>query len=206
MDVHEKQSGVSTDHWKREALRIRQTQDECYGPQDTVTDRGAEVKVLLREQRWRTGSVTRRSIHACYTDKTVTKGFLWTLLVALGLWGSFHVPLLMKGTPASCQSACGCCMHGGMCPMMAAKAHMASGSKCVTGHSRSHSGVSCSCSVSHPTVPLMQASHADLLFNQPRMNLSFKLPLSNRRAGRHFAFLPAPGGRLPDPPPKTFSS
>jgi len=202
MGVHEKQSGVSGDHWERDTIRTRQAQDEKYGPQDAVIHRDAEVKVLLREQGWRTGSVTRRSIHACYTGKTVTKGFFWTLLVALGLWGSFHVPLLMKGTPASCQSACscGCCMHGGMCPMMATKAHTDS------GDSRSRSGFSCSCSLSQPAVPLMQASHADLLFNLPQANLPFELPLTIRRAGEDFISLPAPDSRLPDPPPKAFSS
>jgi hypothetical protein len=60
--------------------------------------------------------------------------------------------------------------------------------------------------VSHPVVPLVQASHADLLFNQPRMNLSFKLPLSNQRVGAAFVLLPSADVLLPDPPPKAFSS
>lgn len=83
---------------------------------------------------------------------------------------------------------------------------MASGSKCISVHSQSQSGVSCSCSVSHPVVPLMQASHADLLFNQPHINLSFELPLSIRRSGRAYVLLPAVDGLLPDPPPRAFSS
>lgn len=153
-------------------------------------------------------SITRWFHLACYTKKIVIRGFFWTLLVAMGLWGSFPVSHLVKGAPASCQSACtcGCCMHGGMCPMVAAKASMEHGSTRASGANRSQSGVSCSCSVSHSTVPLMQSSHADMCFNLPHAGLSFELPLSIRRAGSSFVFLPAVDGLLPDPPPKTFSS
>ena len=90
--------------------------------------------------------------------------------------------------------------------MMASKAHTAASATRESGDSRSHSGVSCSCSVSHPTVPLMQGSHAEMLFNLPQSNLPFELPVATRRVGRHFVFLPAPAERLPDPPPKAFSS
>lgn len=145
---------------------------------------------------------------ACYTRKIVIRGFFGTLLLALGLWGFSHVFLLAQGMPASCQSACtcGCCMHGGMCPMMAAKARMERASRNVSGANQSQSGVSCSCLVSSPLSPIVPVSHADLLFTLPRLNLPFELPLANQRAGRNIAYLAAPAGRLPDPPPKAFSS
>lgn len=90
--------------------------------------------------------------------------------------------------------------------MMAAKARMEHRSTPASGANQSQSGVSCSCSVSHPNMPLRQASHADMFFNLTQSNLPFELPVATRRVGRHFAFLPAPAERLPDPPPKTFSS
>ena len=136
------------------------------------------------------------------------KGFLGTLLLVLGLWGSFHVLLLVQGVPASCRSVCtcGCCMHGGMCPMMAAKVRMEHASGNASGANRSQSGVSCSCSVSNPVSTMRPVSHADLFFNLPQSTLPFELPLANQRAGRDFVFLPAPAENLPDPPPKVSSS
>lgn len=147
-------------------------------------------------------------LSACYTSRIVIRGFIGTLLLALGLWGSYHALLLVKGAPASGEfhCTCGCCMHGGTCPMMARKGRLANGSKCGSARSRSHSGFSCSCLVSHPTVPLMQASHSDLFFNLPQSKVAFELPMANQREGRNFSVLPAPAGRLPDPPPKVFSS
>jgi hypothetical protein len=52
----------------------------------------------------------------------------------------------------------------------------------------------------------MASSHAELLFNLPQTNLPFELPQAFNRAGRDFIYLAAPEGRLPDPPPKAFSS
>jgi hypothetical protein len=152
--------------------------------------------------------MTGRSLLACYTSSIVIRGFFWTLLLALGLWGSSHLSLLVKGTPATCRSACtcGCCMQGGMCPMRAASAHTSPHSRYAAGAGQSHSGVSCSCTVSQPVVPLMQASHADLLFNLPHVNHYFELPVSIRCVGGDFVLLPAVDNLLQDPPPKAFSS
>jgi hypothetical protein len=155
-------------------------------------------------------SIARRCFRACYTNQTVIRGFFWTLLLALGLWGSFHASLLVKGTAASCRSACtcGCCMHGGMCSMVpkGSRMRMRPQSGHASGASRTRPGVACSCSVSQPVTSLMSGSHADMLFNLPQARIAFLLPSSINPGGGNLAFRPAPDSRLPDPPPKTSSS
>jgi hypothetical protein len=148
-------------------------------------------------------------LHVCYTFHTVIRGFFGTLLLALGLWGSFHA-FLVKGTSASCQSACtcGCCMHGGMCHMMAKGAgmRMAPESGHISAASQTRPSVACSCSVSQPVTLLMSVSHAEMLFNLPQARIFSLLPSSINLGGANLLFRPAPDGRLPDPPPKAFSS
>lgn len=146
----------------------------------------------------------------CYTGGVVIRGFFCTLLMALGLWGSFHALLLVTGATASCRSACtcGCCMHGGMCSMITKGAPMRIVPQLgrATGASRARPGVACSCSVSRPVTSLMSASHAEMLFNLPQSRIPFLLPSSINPGGGNLAFRPGPDGHLPDPPPKASSS
>jgi hypothetical protein len=145
-----------------------------------------------------------------YTYYTVIRGFVGTLLLVMGLWGSFHAALLVKGTAASCKSSCtcGCCMHGGTCSMMPERARMrmAPQSGNASGASRTRPDVACSCSVSQPVTSLMSASHADMLFNLPGSKLFFVLPSAFNRGARNSAIRSVADGRPPDPPPRTSSS
>lgn len=146
----------------------------------------------------------------CYTDQIVIRGFFGTLLVAMGMWGSFHMLLPVKGTAAPCQSACTChcCMDSGMCSMMKHGAPMRMGpeSNSASNASPVRRAVACSCSLSPPAASLMLASHADLLFSLPQAKLHFVLPASLNWGGGNFIFWPAPDSRVPDPPPRPFSS
>lgn len=152
----------------------------------------------------------RAFLRAWYTGSIVIKGFIVTLLLAVGLWGSFDMAPLVKGTAALCHSTCtcGCCMHGGMCSMMAkgAPMRMELQSTGTSGSSRAQPGVACSCSLSQPVTALILASHAGLSFSLPHAKPHFKLPSSFSFGGSNFIFWPVAGNRLPDPPPKPFHS
>src|SRR5690349_7055599 len=116
----------------------------------------------------------------------------------------------MKGTAASCQSACAshCCMHGGMCAMMkhGVPMRMELVSNSASDASPARPSLACSCSLSQPVTTLMPASHADMLFNLPQSKLHFVLPSSLNSGGSKAVFWPAADNRVPDPPPKAFSS
>lgn len=173
------------------------------GPSSQNVEVDATERGSLEGRLW-----TRRRVRKCYTKPIVIKGFLWTLLLILGLWGSVHPSLLVTRISGSCPSTCtcGCGMYGGMCPMMAKDARMEShaGKTCDAGRPRS--GLSCSCSLSHPATSPRASSHAELFFNLPQSNLPFQLPLAAEHASRDFTYLPEPVKRLPDPPPRAFSA
>lgn len=146
----------------------------------------------------------------CYTDQIVIRGFFGTLLVAMGMWGSFHILLLVKGTAAPCQSACAshCCMHGGVCSMMkhGVPMRMEPEPNSASDASPARPFVACSCSLSQPATTLMAASHADLLFDLPQSKLDFVLPSSFNSGASQAVFWPAADNQVPDPPPKAFPS
>jgi len=90
--------------------------------------------------------------------------------------------------------------------MMAKGAGMGRHALKAPGTGPSRSDVSCTCSVSQPVTSLMPVSHTDLFVSLPRAKLSFDLPSSINDAGVDFARMPVPDRRIPDPPPKAFSS
>jgi len=151
-------------------------------------------------------NVCRSANSRCYTKKIVIRRLLGALLVTSGLWIPFHTSFLSKLGMAQCQSACmpSCCMHGGMCPMMARYSHRELKSSKPRPAGKSHSAVGCSCSLSHPGS--FTISQANFIYARPVYRPISKLTVSVRGISNDFLLVPAVDPSLPDPPPKALSS
>src|SRR5579875_100942 len=143
----------------------------------------------------------------CYTGDIVTRGLICTLLMASGLWIPFHTSLLSRMGMGECQSACmpSCCMHGGMCPMMARNYHSESQSLKARPVAQSHSAVGCSCSLSNSNSPFTM-SQSNLIYGRPVFRPLSKLSASLYQDDKDFCLIAAAPSNLPDPPPKAFFS